>query len=142
MLLKLVRETTGKEFIQLLKKRYKSMDNLERLIKDDPGNPLYRLDLDDWLYHLDKPNAKIKESETIFVKDIKIELGDLKILDYIKKEKPSSIRSLAKAMNKDYKTIHPKVHKLANNGFIEFKEGPKKNMKKPVVTYDKIEIEV
>lgn len=142
MILKLVRETTANEFIQLLKKKYRNIDNLKRLIEKDPNNPLYKLDLDDWLYHLDKPNAKIKESETIFVKDIKIELGDLKILDYIKKKKPNSIRSLARAMNKDYKTIQPKVHKLANNGFIEFKEGPKKNMKKPVVTYDKIEIEV
>jgi len=142
MLVKLVKETTGKEFISLLKERYRSIDNLKRLTIKDPSNPLYKLDLDDWMYHLDKPDAKIKEYDTIFVKDIKIELGDLKILDYIKKEKPNSIRSLAKAMKKDYKTIHPKVHKLANNGFIEFKEGPKKNMKRPVVYYDKIEIEV
>lgn len=142
MILKLVKEMTGEEFIQLLEKEYRSMDNLKRLIERDPENALYQLDLDDWKYHLEHPDEIVKQSETLFVKDLKIELSDLELLDVIRKEHPNSIRALAKAINKDYKTVQPKIHKLAEGGLVKFEEGPKKNMKKPVVNYNKIEIEV
>ena len=142
MILKLVKEMTGEEFIQLLEKEYRSLDNLKRLIERDPENALYQLDLDDWKYHLEHPDEIVKQSETLFLKDLKIELSDLELLDVIRKEHPNSIRALAKAINKDYKTVQPKIHKLAEGGLVKFEEGPKKNMKKPVVNYNKIEIEV
>lgn len=142
MILKLVKEMTGEEFIQLLEKEYRSLDNLKRLIERDPENALYQLDLDDWKYHLEHPDEIVKQSETLFVKDLKIELSDLELLDVIRKEHPNSIRALARAINKDYKTVQPKIHKLAEGGLVKFEEGPKKNMKKPVVNYNKIEIEV
>ena len=142
MILKLVKEMTGEEFIQLLEKEYRSLDNLKRLIERDPENALYQLDLDDWKYHLEHPDEIVKQSQTLFVKDLKIELSDLELLDVIRKEHPNSIRALAKAINKDYKTVQPKIHKLAKGGLVKFEEGPKKNMKKPVVNYNKIEIEV
>jgi predicted transcriptional regulator len=142
MILKLVKEMTGEEFIQLLEKEYRSLDNLKRLIERDPENALYQLDLDDWKYHLEHPDEIVKQSQTLFVKDLKIELSDLELLDVIRKEHPNSIRALAKAINKDYKTVQPKIHKLAEGGLVKFEEGPKKNMKKPVVNYNKIEIEV
>lgn len=142
MILKLVKEMTGEEFIQLLEKEYRSLDNLKRLIERDPENALYQLDLDDWKYHLEHPDEIVKQSETLFLKDLKIELSDLELLDVIRKEHPNSIRALARAINKDYKTVQPKIHKLAEGGLVKFEEGPKKNMKKPVVNYNKIEIEV
>jgi predicted transcriptional regulator len=142
MILKLVKEMTGEEFIRLLEKEYRSLDNLKRLIERDPENALYQLDLDDWKYHLEHPDEIVKQSQTLFVKDLKIELSDLELLDVIRKEHPNSIRALAKAINKDYKTVQPKIHKLAEGGLVKFEEGPKKNMKKPVVNYNKIEIEV
>lgn len=142
MILKLVKEMTGEEFIQLLEKEYRSLDKLKRLIERDPENALYQLDLDDWKYHLEHPDEIVKQSETLFLKDLKIELSDLELLDVIRKEHPNSIRALARAINKDYKTVQPKIHKLAEGGLVKFEEGPKKNMKKPVVNYNKIEIEV
>lgn len=142
MILKLVKEMNGKEFTQKLEQKYRSMDNLKKLISNDPENALYQLDLEDWTYHLENPDEKITETETIFVKDIKIELSDFKMLDAIKKEQPNSIRALARILEKDYKSVQPKVHRLVDGGFVKFEPGPKKNMKRPVVNYDKIEIEV
>lgn len=95
MILKLVREMKGNEFVQQLKEKYGFLDNLKRLIKKDPENVLYPLDLEDWLYHLEHPQAKVTQSETIFLKDLKIDMSDLKLLDVIKKEHPTSIRNLS-----------------------------------------------
>jgi len=85
MILKLIREMTGKELVLKFKEKYGSVDTLKRLIKNDPENVLYPLDLEDWFYHLEHPEAMVTESETIFLQDLKIDMSDLKLLDVIKK---------------------------------------------------------
>lgn len=141
MMLKLKREMIGAEFVQQMEEKYESIDKLKRLIEKDPENPLYTLDLDDWIYHLEHPEAKIEQEDIIFIQDTDLKMSDLQLLDVIKKEHPKSIRNLSHIMNKDIKTIQPKVSKLAESGLLKFEHGPK-NAKKPVVNFNKIEIEI
>jgi hypothetical protein len=141
MILKLVKEMNGQEFVQKLEKKYHSIDHLKRLIENDPENVLYPLDLEDWLYHLEHPQATVKETETIFLKDLKIDMSDLKLLDIIKNKNPKSITNLSHMINKDLKTVQPRVHRLEKEGLLKFESGPK-NAKKPIVNFDKIVIEV
>ncbi|WP_321421955.1 MarR family transcriptional regulator [uncultured Methanobacterium sp.] len=141
MIIKLVRQMNGSELVEMLKEKYGSMDNLKRLMEKDTENVLYPLDLEDWLYHLEHPAAEVKQSETIFIKDLKINMSDLKMLDIIKNQHPTSIRNLSCILHKDLKTVQPRVHRLAEEGFIKLEPGPK-NAKKPVVNFNKIEIEI
>jgi hypothetical protein len=141
MILKLVKEMNGQEFVQNLEKKYSSVDHLKRLIENDPENVLYPLDLEDWLYHLEHPQATVRETETIFLKDLRIDMSDLKLLDAIKNKHPKSIRNLSNILNKDIKTVQPKIHRLEKEGLLKLEPGPK-NAKKPIVNFDKIEIEI
>lgn len=141
MILKLLKEMTGAEFTKSLQEKYGSMNDLKRLIKKDPENPLYNLDLEDWIYHLEHPESKIKQEEIIFLKDIGIEMKDLELIDTIKNKHPKSIRNLSQIIEKDIKTVYPKVKRLEEGGFLKLENGPK-NSKIPVVNYNKIEIEI
>jgi len=69
-------------------------DKAELRIKD-PKNPLYTLDLDDWIYHLEHPEAKIEQENIIFLKDTNLKMSDLQLLNVIKKEHLNSIRNLS-----------------------------------------------
>lgn len=140
MILKLVREMKGSEFVQKMEEKYGQTSNLERLIVKDPENLLYPMDLEDWLYHLDHPEAIFKESETIFLKDLKIDMSDLKLLDVIKKEHTRSIRNLAHILDRDIKSVQPRVKRLADEGLLKLEMDL--NAKKPVVNFNKIEIEI
>ncbi len=44
-------------------------------------------------------------------------------------------------IRKDISIVHPRVKKLEEEGLIEFKEGTKRR-KRPVMSYEKIEIAV
>jgi hypothetical protein len=141
MILKLIKKRDGSEFIQELEEKYGSIGNLQRLINKDPNNLLYPLDYDDWLYYLEHPREEIETEDVIFLKDTDLKMSDLELLDVIKKEHPQSIRNLSNILNKDIKTVHPKVSKLAKSGLLKLEKGPK-NAKKPVVNFNKIEIEI
>ncbi len=141
MILKLVREMTGREFVQKLEDKYGNLDKLDRLIEKEPENVLYPLDREDWFYHLKHPDATVKDKETIFLQDLKIGMEDLKMLDVIKKEHPPSIRNLSYILDKDLKTVQPRVHRLEKEGLLKLERGPK-NAKRPVVNFNKIEIEI
>lgn len=141
MMLKLIKKRSGSEFIQELKEKYDSIEDLQRLMKKHPGNLLYPLDYDDWLYYLEHPDEIIETEDVIFLKDTDLKMSDLELLDVIKKEHPKSIRNLSKILDKDIKTVQPKVNKLAKSGLLKLEQGPK-NAKKPVVNFNKIEIEI
>lgn len=141
MMLKLIKRRNGSEFIQELKDKYGSMENLQRLIKKDPDNLLYPLDYDDWLYYLEHPDEVIETEDVIFLKDTDLKMSDLELLDIIKKEHPKSTRNLSHILNKDIKSVQPKVSKLAKTGLLKLEQGPK-NAKKPVVNFNRIEIEI
>lgn len=141
MILKLIKERKGSEFVKEMEETYRSIEYLNRLIQKHPQNVLYPLDLDDWMYYLEHPDDIIKTTDVIFLKDLDLKMSDLKLLDIIKKENPSSIRNLSNIVKKDIKTVQPKVKRLAEEGLVKFEHGPK-NAKKPVVNFNKIEIEI
>ncbi len=63
------------------------------------------------------------------------------MLDTIKNQHPTSIRNLSYTLEKDLKSVQPKVHRLAKEGLIKLEHGSK-NAKRPVVNFNKIEIEI
>lgn len=140
MQLKLVRHTRGWEFIQNLEDRYGTREDLERLIKKDPENFLYHLDLEKWQYHLKNPHAVVEERETIFLRDPSLKLLDLKVLEVIRNEKPTSLDDLSSILEEDLETIQQQVHRLAQEGLLKMVAGPDQ-VQIPVVDFEKIEIE-
>ena len=63
----LTRKTNGKGLIEIFKKNYGSIENLEKILKEKRDMKM-KLDLDDWKYFLKNPDEKVEDSETIFVK--------------------------------------------------------------------------
>lgn len=140
MQLKLVRHTRGWEYVQNLEDRYGTREDLERLIKMDPENFLYHLDLEKWHNYQKHPQTVVEERETIFLTDPQIHLLDLKLLEVIKKEKPTSLRDLSSILEEDLETIQHQVQRLSQEGLLKLEPGPDRG-KIPVVDFEKIEIE-
>ena len=59
----LIKETTGKEVVEELKKKYGAIENLKRLVEKHPENFLYQLDLEDWKTYLEHPEVKVTNTE-------------------------------------------------------------------------------
>ena len=65
-----------------------------------------------------------------------------RMLDIIRRKKPSSIYSLAKVLNRDFKSVREDIKLLERFGFIELiseKKG-KKVLHKPLITADSVHI--
>lgn len=141
MRITLIKEITGRELIQDFEKTYGSLSRLEKLHERNPEDMKIYMDLDDWKYYLDHPDEIIEDGKTIITEKLTLGKLEMELLNFIKNEKPQSIRELARMIHKDIRTVHPKVKELEKEGLIEFKKGPK-NKKIPVMSYDKIEIAV
>lgn len=141
MRLKLVRRKRGSELIQFLEDRYGSLPELERRIKKDPENFLYQLDLEKWQYHLDNPKAVVEERETIIIRDPEIDLCDLKLLEVIKKQNPTSLVNLSSMLNQGLEELQPRVQRLAQEGLLKLIAGPEGD-EIPLVDFNMIEIEI
>ena len=63
-----------------------------------------------------------------------------KLLDVIKKEKPSSLRKLAELVGRDYKNVYEDVILLEKSGFLKLERKGRKLV--PVVDYDVIDVQV
>ena len=140
MKITLIKEITSQELIHTFETIYGSIERLEEFLKRNPDNMKALIDLDDWKYHLQNPDI-IKETKSIVTHDASLGKLELMLLDFIKIQKPHSIRELAKLLHKNIKNIYTKIKKLEKAGFITLVDGPKK-AKIPVLTYQKIEIEV
>ena len=140
MKITLIKEITSQELIHTFETTYGSIERLEDFLKRNPDNMKALVDLDDWKYHLQNPDI-IKETKSIVTHDASLGKLELMLLDFIKIQKPHSIRELAKLLHKNIKNIYTKIKKLEKAGFITLVDGPKK-AKIPVLTYQKIEIEV
>jgi len=135
----LIRKTDGKGLIELFKNKYGSLKSLEKIFKEKKDNMKMKLDLDDWKYFLKNPDEKVEDSETIFVKNMNIDLLELGLLDIIKNEQPKSISKLAKLINKDVNFVYRKIKDLEKEGFVRLERG-NKNSAMPSLNFDKIEI--
>ncbi len=141
MRITLIRNIKGSELIQEFEKTYGSLNRLQKLHERNPENMKIYMDLDDWKYYLDHPDEVIEDGKTVITDKLTLGKLEMELLNFIKNEKPQSIRELARLIHKDISTVHPKVKQLEKEGLIEFKDGPK-NKKIPVISYDKIEITV
>ncbi|MEA4956136.1 hypothetical protein SDC9_03517 [bioreactor metagenome] len=141
MMVSLVKEQKGNEFIQEMEKTYKSLEEAEKLLKRTPRNMILYVDIENWKYYKKHPDETIKRTTSIVTK--KLTLGELEIelLNTIKRDKPKSIRELAKIVNKDISSVQPKVKNLEQEGLIELKEG-NKNSKIPYLNYDEITLAI
>lgn len=140
MIISLIKKQQGKEVIEDYQKKYGSIKGVERLYKET-GNPLFLVDYENWKYFQDNPDEELESTITRVTNKLTLSDMELEILDFIKNENPESIRELARFLNKDIKTVQPKVKELANQGLIEFKKGVK-NRKIPYLNYDEINIAI
>jgi hypothetical protein len=141
MRITLIRKITGKELIKDFENTYGSLKRLEKLHERNPNNMKIYTDLDDWRYYLEHPREEIEDGKTIITDRLTLGKIEMELLNFIKHQHPQSIRELARMIHKDVRAVQPRVNKLAEEGLIEFKPGPK-NSKIPQLNYDKIEIEV
>ncbi|MDR2543963.1 MAG: hypothetical protein LBD03_00170 [Methanobrevibacter sp.] len=138
MIITLTKKQKEINSIRAFEKEYGSIERLKKAQEETESMKML-VDLENWEYYLKNPDEEVFESKSIVAN--KITLTDLKIeiLDFIKKEKPKSIRELSRMIDKDVGIIHPKVKELEQEGLIEFKTGVK-NSKIPYLNYDEINI--
>jgi len=139
MILSLLKEQTGYEFVQEMEKIYGSLEEAKKLFKRTPRNKELYVDIKKWKYYRKHPNESIKRTTSIVTKKLTIGEEEINILSMIKYEKPKSIRELAKLLIKDISSVQPKVKSLEKEGLIQLKKG-NKNSKIPYLNYDEISI--
>ena len=137
----LIKEMTGKDLIIEFEEIYGSIERLQRIFKKDSENMKLYTDLDEWEYFLEHPDENVQKKHVKFTEDINLGKLELKLLSMIKSENPKSIRELALKAEKDPSNVQNKINQLAEEGLITFKKGLK-NSKKPILSYDKIEIAI
>jgi len=140
MIIELNKKQTGKEYIKEMEKTYGSIEQLEKMY-NETNNAIFYADLNAWKYQLKHPDEEIKRTTTIFTDEISLNDTDINLLNTIKKEKPESIRELARLTNKDVNTVHHRIKKLEKNGIVEVLSGVK-NSKIPTLNYDEITIAI
>ncbi len=136
----LIKEITSQELIHTFENTYGSIERLENFLKNNSDNMKATVDLEDWKYYQNNPEI-IQETKSIITHEVSLGKIELMLLDFIKNEKPKSIRELAKLIHKNIKNVYSKVKKLEKAGLIELVDGPKKS-KIPILNYKRIEIEV
>jgi predicted HTH transcriptional regulator len=140
MIITLIKKQKGNEVLKEFEMKYGSLKEAERLYKET-ANPLFLVDCENWKYFKDNPDEELESGITRVTNKLTLTEMKLEILDFIKNEKPKSIRELARFLDKDIKIIHPKVKELEQEGLIELKDGGR-NTKIPYLNYDKIEIAI
>ena len=140
MIITFTKKQKGYEFIKEMEKKYGKIEEVERLYKET-ANPLCLVDYENWKYLKDNPEEEIERGITKVTNQLEITEYELKILDYIKNEHPQSIRELARVLNKDIKSIKPKIKQLEEEGLIKLKKGTN-NRKIPYLNYDEISIAI
>ena len=99
-----------------MKKLIGSLNRLEKLHERNPDNMKIYMDLDDWKYYSDHLDETIENGKTIITEKLTLGKLEMELLNFIKTEKPQSIRELARMIHKDVSTIHPKVKRVRKRG--------------------------
>lgn len=140
--IKLMRTISGKDLVYEFEKKYKTLENLKKIFKEDNENMELEMYIEDWEYFLDHPDEITEQEKILYNEKPHFSEIDLELLSYIKNYEVKSITDLARHFNKDVSTIQKSVKKLKERGIIELEEGKANNMKTPVFNYDKIEIAI
>jgi len=67
---------------------------------------------------------------------------NLELLEAISRHHPESIRETAELVDRDYKQVHRNLSELEDIGIIELEGGGPGQAKKPLLTYEGIEIDI
>ncbi|MDR2545805.1 MAG: winged helix-turn-helix transcriptional regulator [Methanobrevibacter sp.] len=141
MMISLVKEQNGLEFIKEMENQYKSIEEAENTLKRNPVNMILYVDLENWKHYLKNPNEKIKRTTSLVTDELILGEIELQLLNTIKRDNPKSIRELARLSGKDISVVQPKIKNLVKNGLIQLKK-IYKNSKTPYLNYDQITIDV
>ena len=142
MIISLVKEQKGIEYVKEMEKTYNSIEEAEKLLeRTKPRNMVIYVDIENWKHLKNNPDEKIKRTTSIITNHLIIGEIEIELLNMIKHNNPQSIRELAKLIDKDISTVQPKIKSLEKEGLLELKDGVK-NSKVPVFNYDKIEIAI
>jgi len=140
MIITMTKKQKGPDAIKEFAKKYGSIKEVERLY-EKTANPLFLVDYENWKYFKENPDEELESGITRVTNKLTLTDVELEILDFIKNKEPNSIRELARLLDKDIKTIHPKIKELEEEGLIELKKGTK-NRKIPYLNYDEISITI
>jgi predicted transcriptional regulator len=142
MIISLIKEQKGHEYVKEMEKTYKSIENAEKILeRTQPRNMVIYVQIQDWKYYKDHPDETIKISNSLVTNQLTIGEVEIQMLNTIKHSKPKSIRELAKLIKKDISTVQPKVKNLETEGLLYFEDGVK-NSKVPCLNYDEISISI
>ena len=67
---------------------------------------------------------------------------NLELLQAVAEHDPESISEAAELVDRDYKQVHRNLSELESIGVIEFEGGGSGQAKKPLLTYDGLEIDI
>lgn len=140
MIITLIKNQTGKEFVKDMEEEYGSLQKL-RIAYEKSGNMKLLVDMENWEYYREHPDETLELSESLVTDNISLSKLDLILLNTVKHKKPKSIRELAELIGKNVSNVQPRLKKLEEEGFIQFKEG-NKNSLIPYLTYDDIKITI
>jgi len=142
MIISLIKEQNGKEYIEEMEKTYGSIEEAEKLLeRTQPRNMIIYVDVENWKYYKDHPNETIKRTNSIITNELTIGEIEIELLNIIKHNKPQSIRELAKIIKKDISSVQPRIKNLEKEGLLQLKDGVK-NSKVPYLNYDEISIAI
>jgi len=142
MIISLVKEQKGQEYIEEMEKTYGSIEEAEKLLeRTQPKNMVIYVEIENWKYYKAHPNETIKRTNSLITNELTIGEIEIELLNIIKHNKPQSIRELAKIINKDISSVQPRIKNLEKEGLLQLKDGIK-NSKVPYLNYDEISIAI
>lgn len=140
MIITLIKNQSGSEFVKDMEKQYGSLQKI-RTAYEKTNNMKLLVDMENWEYYQEHPDETLELSESLVTDNISLSKLDLMLLNVVKHKQPKSIREVAKLIDKNVSNIQPRLKKLEEEGFIQFKEG-NKNSLVPYLTYDDIKISI
>jgi len=125
MRIKFVRKIKGEEMIKEFEKKYGSLQNLDRYIKENKRDYIALMNYEDWKHFIENPEIVVEEGEIIVTDATFLTVQKLELLDAIKKFEPESIGELAEKVSRDFKSVYVDLNELEAAGLVEFEEAGK-----------------
>jgi len=140
MIITLIKNQSGSEFVRDMEKQYGSLQKI-RTAYEKTNNMKLLVDMENWEYYQEHPDETLELSESLVTDNISLSKLDLMLLNVVKHKHPKSIREVAKLIDKNVSNVQPRLKKLEEEGFIQFKKWYKNSLV-PYLTYDDIKISI
>ena len=121
MIITLIKNQSGSEFVRDMEKQYGSLQKI-RTAYEKTNNMKLLVDMENWEYYQEHPDGTVELSESLVTDNISLSKLDLMLLNVVKHKHPKSIREVAKLIDKNVSNIQPRLKKLEEEGFIQFKK--------------------